>query len=179
MDSRWLGVIVLVIILGMGGWYVFAHPVSNGPVPIVETPVMTEPLATTTDAVPAGLVTVMYTANGFSPASVTITEGRTVKWTNETLGEMWIASAMHPTHTAYDSSTKDAHCVAGYAGPLPFDQCSSVAPGASYSFTFTKAGTWKYHDHVTSSMFGTVVVTAVPAAGGTGVTASTSVDVQL
>lgn len=159
MDSRWLGVIVLIIILGVGGWYVFSHPATTAPAPVVETPVAEES-ATTTDALPAGPVVVMYTANGFSPASVTVTEGQTVKWMNETSGKMWVGSAMHPTHTAYDSTTKDAHCAAGYTGPLPFDECKAEDPGVSYSFTFTKAGTWKYHDHMNTPMFGTVIVTA-------------------
>ncbi len=165
MDSRWLGVIVLIIILGVGGWYVFSHPVS--PAAVVETPVM-EPLATTTEPVPSGPVTVSYTANGFAPASITITEGQTVKWVNETSGKMWVASAVHPTHTAYDNTTKDAHCAASYTGPLPFDECAAEDPGVSYSFTFTKAGTWKYHDHMNAAKFGTVIVT----------TASTSANAQ-
>jgi plastocyanin len=68
---------------------------------------------------------------------------------------MWVASAMHPAHVVYDGTTKDAHCAAGYTGPVPFDQCAS---GTSYSFTFTKAGEWKYHNHVNASQFGSVTV---------------------
>ena len=120
MDSRWLGVIVLIIILGVGGWYVFSHPVTPAPV-TEETPIVTESATTTEEAIPAGPVTV------------------------------------------------------GYTGTIPFDACESVGPGESYSFTFTKADTWKYHDHVHATMFGTVVVTATPA---TTVTASTSVNVR-
>ena len=157
MDSRWLGVIVLIIILGVGGWYVFSHPVTPAPV-TEETPLVTETATTTEETVPAGPVTVMYTETGFSPASVSIVEGQTVKWINQSSGEMWVASAVHPTHAVYDGTTKNAHCVAGYTGPLPFDACESAGPGESYSFTFTKAGTWKYHGHVNAAMVGTVVV---------------------
>jgi len=174
MDSRWLGVIVLIIILGVGGWYVFSHPVTPAPV-TEETPIVTESATTTEEAIPAGPVTVMYTSTGFSPGSVSIAEGQTVKWINQSSGEMWVAAAVHPTHMAYDGTTKNAHCAVGYTGTIPFDACESVGPGESYSFTFTKADTWKYHDHVHATMFGTVVVTATPA---TTVTASTSVNVR-
>ena len=125
-------------------------------------------------------MTVTYTDTGFSPASVTVTEGQTVTWVNQSSKQMWVASARHPDHTVYDSSTKDAHCAAGYTGAVPFDECKGDTAGASYSFTFTKAGDWKYHNHVNAADFGTVVVTGAPSAsGGTSVTASTSVDVNV
>jgi len=40
-------------------------------------------------------------------------------------------------------------------GTTSFDQCAN---GGSYSFTFTKAGTWRYHNHSNASHFGTVIV---------------------
>ena len=68
---------------------------------------------------------------------------------------MWVASAPHPSHTGYDGTSRQTHCVAGYSGPKPFDQC---AAGTSFSFTFKQTGTWPYHDHNNSGKFGTVVV---------------------
>jgi len=175
MDSRWLGVIVLVIIIALGGWYVFSHPAtSQAP---TETASTTEEIATTTEANPAAAVpapvTVNYTDQGFSPGSVTVVQGQTVTWVNQSAKQMWVASGVHPTHSVYDSTGKDAHCAAGYAGSTPFDECAAVAAGTSYSFTFDKIGDWKYHNHSNAADFGNVVVTA-PAVEGA---ASTSVNV--
>ena len=99
--------------------------------------------------------TITYDGSSFSPASVTIAKGGTVTFTDTAGATMWVASALHPSHATYDSTSREEHCVSGYTGAKPFDQCAS---GASYSFTFDKAGTWQYHDHKNASAHGTVVV---------------------
>ena len=101
-------------------------------------------------------VTVTYSSNGFSPKNVTIKQGDTVTWASSAGSSMWVASAPHPAHDGYDGTSRAVHCAAGYQGAAPFDQC---IPGSTYSFTFTKVGTWYYHDHNNSSQFGSVVVT--------------------
>lgn len=65
---------------------------------------------------------------------------------------------MHPTHTAYSGTNASQHCPD--TKNEAFDQCSSVAAGGSFSFVFNKEGTWKYHNHVGTSSFGSVTVTA-------------------
>lgn len=97
---------------------------------------------------------VSYDGISFTPANVTIAKGGTVTFTS-TAPSMWIASAPHPAHTGYDGTDRPTHCAAGYAGPKPFDQCRS---GTTYSFTFGKPGSWKYHDHMNASAFGSVTV---------------------
>ncbi len=97
--------------------------------------------------------TVTYTTNGFSPSNVTIKKGGTVTWVNEGTGEMWVGSAMHPTHSGYDGTTLAAHC--DDAASTSFDQCEN---GDNYSFTFDKVGKWNYHNHSRSSHFGSVTV---------------------
>lgn len=97
-------------------------------------------------APPSGAVSravVAYGANGFSPSSITVAVGETVVFMNENSVDMWPASAPHPTHTDYPE----------------FDAKKPVAPGNSYSFTFTRVGTWKYHNHLNPTHFGSVVVT--------------------
>lgn len=96
--------------------------------------------------------TVTYSASGFSPGAVTVRVGGTVTWTNSGSGQMWVASAQHPIHSAYDDTTLQEHCGAGSSS---FDQCAN---GASFNFTFDKAGTWRYHNHSQASHFGTVIV---------------------
>jgi plastocyanin len=84
-----------------------------------------------------------YTDSGFVPASVTIKKGTIVTFDNESTKSMWPASAPHPTHTDYPE----------------FDPKKAIAPGETWPFTFTKVGTWKYHDHLNPSRFGTIIVT--------------------
>lgn len=151
-NSTIVWVVLAIIIVAGGAWYFVAN---NNAAPA------TAPTTDTTGTVPAAgttagnTVTVLYGPNGFSPSTVTIKQGDTVTFTNNGGDEMWIASAPHPTHEGYDGTTKDQHCVAGYSGPAPFDQC---AVGTTFSFKFDKAGTWKYHNHGNASDFGTVIV---------------------
>jgi len=108
--------------------------------------------ATPTSAAQAG-ATVTYTASGFSPKTVTVKKGESVTFIDQTGKGMWVASAQHPTHTAYSGTTRTAHCpdTAGTA----FDQCGI---GSSYTFTFQKTGAWAYHNHVDAGDIGKVIV---------------------
>ena len=76
----------------------------------------------------------------FSPATVTVTEGDTVTWSN--------SDAVAHTATAEDGS---------------FDT-GSIGGGSSDSVTFDAAGTFAYHCTIHPSMTGTVVVEAAAAA---------------
>jgi plastocyanin len=70
----------------------------------------------------------------FSPATLSVPVGTKVTWTNK-------GSAAH-TVTA-DQGAFDSH---------------AVQPGASFAFTFTKAGTYAYHCTIHPSMKATVAV---------------------
>lgn len=86
---------------------------------------------------------VNYTAAGFSPKTVAIKKGETVVFENKTGKPASVASAVHPTHLLYPE----------------FDQYKTDQRGKDeFRFTFEKAGTWKYHDHLNSTMTGTVIV---------------------
>jgi plastocyanin len=86
---------------------------------------------------------VQYTANGFTPATLTVRKGTTVVFTNSSTAGMWVASDVHPTHQLLSG----------------FDQRESVGAGGTYRYTFAVVGTWRYHDHVNPQRTGTVVVT--------------------
>jgi plastocyanin len=91
---------------------------------------------------PTGANTVKYTDAGFVPASIDVTPGTTVTFVNDSSGQMWVASDPHPTHT-----------------DLPgFDEHTAVSKGGTYTYTFTKVGTWGYHNHVHASAKGTINV---------------------
>jgi plastocyanin len=168
MRNAWIWIVVLVIIL-VGGyiWWQSSQSVQpESPAPSVDT-IITPPApadtttgtntstSTSSTGTTAGPVTITYDGKSFSPASVTVKKGNTVKWV-DTSGQMWVASAPHPAHTGYDGTSRSTHCAPGYTGAMPFDEC---VLGSSYSFTFDKVGTWPYHDHMNPSAFGSVVVT--------------------
>ena len=88
--------------------------------------------------------TVVYTDAGFSPQTLTIAQGGSVTFINQTTaGKMSVASDEHPAHTIYPE----------------FDQYKTSARGQKeFTFTFTKSGTWNYHDHIKANFGGTVIV---------------------
>jgi len=99
-------------------------------------------------------VRVVYTDNGFEPSEVTINAGDTVKFVDESeANDMWVATALHPTHTVYPGSDIDK-CDTASPGEL-FDQCGT---GESFELTFSEVGEWAYHNHVNADDFGKVIV---------------------
>ncbi len=95
---------------------------------------------------------VSYTESGFSPASVTIKRGQTVRFVNNAGRETWPASAFHPTHGVYPEKS-GSDCLGS-----SFDACRGLKPGEFWEFTFNTVGSWKYHDHLSASKTGTIVV---------------------
>lgn len=99
---------------------------------------------------------ITYTDSGYTPNTITIKKGETVIWKNESRFSMWTASAVHPTHKAYPGSGIEM-CGVNTLIAI-FDACKGYSPGQSWSFKFDNVGTWKYHNHVNSSHFGTITV---------------------
>jgi hypothetical protein len=61
---------------------------------------------------------------------------------NESGKKMWVASDDHPSHLIYPE----------------FDAKKGVETGSTYEFVFNKVGTWGYHNHLSPSSTGTVIV---------------------
>ena len=85
---------------------------------------------------------VRITDDGFDPSTLTVSSGTTVTFENESSDDSWPASDVHPTHQLYPG----------------FDAKKPLLSGDSYSFTFTKAGSWGYHNHLEPDVKGTIVV---------------------
>lgn len=90
----------------------------------------------------SGEVVVEMTANGFNPPASSIKAGTTVKFINKDTVPRWPASGMHPTHQVCPG----------------FDSKKSIAPGESYSFTFTEAKNCPMHDHLNPATRGAITV---------------------
>ncbi len=115
----------------------FAEPISA---PVNE--VRDLPAVRQTSVLQPEVVSISITEKGFEPATIKVTAGAKVVWTNKDIRPHWPASALHPTHNL-----------------LPgFDALQGLSEGESYSFVFEKAGTWKYHDHLNPGLVGVVEV---------------------
>lgn len=183
--AGWAVVVVLVVAIVGGAWWYMTRNTNPGGLPVAPgvqaVPSPTGPANETGSNVPANsdagqpdtgvqgaagasvsvsaapmTATVTYNNDsGFSPKSVSIAKGGTVTFKDEGGAPMWVASDEHPSHTEYDGTSRTAHCAAGYAGEKPFDQCGT---GTTYSFTFTKAGSFQFHNHAAAQFSGMVVV---------------------
>ncbi len=89
-----------------------------------------------------GMETVRYTDSGFQPKKLTVPVGTMVEFVNQSNLEMWVASNVHPEHEILPT----------------FDQFKGVAKGQSYMYTFDKKGTWPYHDHISPTIQGVIIV---------------------
>ena len=133
--KAWLALLVLgalLLLAACGG-----SPSGPGSTP---TPAGTTPTATAAGNGQA--VTITTDSSGsfaFSPATLTIKVGTTVTWTNMT-------QTGH-TVTSDDGKSFDS----GISTPI-------AASGGTYSFTFTKAGTFAYHCQIHPFMKATIIV---------------------
>ena len=100
------------------------------------TPAGTLPTVSTAVVPASGEVLVTIAGFAFDPAALTIKVGTTVKWTNQ--------DSVGHSVTADDNSWGSGN----------------LAQGNSYTFTFTKAGTYAYHCGVHPNMKATITVVA-------------------
>lgn len=102
-----------------------------------------EPVPATSSAAPAVKdIIVAILDDGFFPSVLRVSKGTNVTWVNKDSVPHWPASDPHPTH----------HLLPG------FDPLRPLQTGDNYSFTFDKAGSWKYHDNLNPSLTAVVEV---------------------
>lgn len=158
-------IILTTVAILLVGIVVFLYTRNSGEVPTLSptpTPTPTTegmpmPLPTDVPAQPGFIKEISYSDNGFSPSILTISVGESVRFFNE--GNrllMWPASAVHPTHKAYPG-TDIAKCGTSSQNGM-FDACKGYGTGESWEFRFNEQGTWKYHNHLQPTHFGTIIV---------------------
>lgn len=149
--NKTITVLVVALVAIIGGVIYLTQNANNevatetvSPSPTATATATVSPTATPTPTATAkpNEVIVRYTDSGYSPNSVEVSVGTKVTFLNESSVLMWTASAPHPTHTDLPS----------------LDAKVGIGTGKSYSFTFTQKGTWKYHNHLKASHFGSVTV---------------------
>ncbi|WP_428117766.1 cupredoxin domain-containing protein [Candidatus Poriferisodalis sp.] len=90
---------------------------------------------------------VTYSSDGlFVPERLEIVTGDTVTFVNESGYGVWPASNIHPSHAIYPT----------------FDPLGDIPSGESWSFRFTRNGTWRYHNHSLASETGVIVSSGAP-----------------
>jgi len=86
----------------------------------------------------AATIAIKITATGFTPKTVSINQGDAVKWTN--------ADKVNHQLVANNGA---------FASPI-------IKPGETYTFTFSAAGTFHYHDALHPALTGTIAVKGPP-----------------
>lgn len=138
---------IVVVILIFVGYLLFAPKTTRQP----EVPAVGEQTVPSEGGVSSGReVTVGYTEDGFSPNPITINKGDSILFMNLGSGQMWPASAVHPSHAEYPTT---GGCIGS-----TFDACRDIGPGNGWSFQFDIPGTWRYHNHVNTAHTGVVIV---------------------
>lgn len=140
--NLWIGLVV-VLVIGLAGWYLMRPKQEVIPTPSVDsmTPSTDTANPSASSSAMMNEVIVNISSTGFSPNDITIKVGESVTWMNVDNAMHNVSSAPHPIHTTYT--------------PL---NLGSFAAGEKVSLVFDKAGTYKYHDHLNPSIFGSITV---------------------
>jgi plastocyanin len=142
---RWFCLLTLgalVLLASCGNATTTGSTAATTNTPAGSTPTTAASTPTTATSGSTMKVTIMTDSSGsfaFSPATLTVPVGTMVTWTNMT-------GAPH-TVTSDDGKSFDS----GTANPIS-------AQGGTFSFTFTKAGTFAYHCQFHTFMKGTIIV---------------------
>lgn len=124
----------LVLSLTLAGgayWFVSRTPPDGADMPLPA------------DEIPDGVYVVTLTTDGFQPDRLSIPIGATVAFRSTTGDMFWPASNLHPSHLIYPE----------------FDPQKPIQQNAVWTFTFTKAGEWEFHDHLAPYYTGVITVT--------------------
>ena len=140
-------VLIALFVVGIGvaaGWYyISSDRLTKSVMNVPAISVSPSPLVTASIEQPVASDTVTYTDAGFSPKTITVKKGTAVSFTNASAIDMWVVSGVHPTHQL-----------------LPgFDQKGAKTKGGVFTYTFTKIGTWQYHNEGRPTDTAFVVVT--------------------
>lgn len=140
-----IGVILAVLIVGILFLNMSKSTKTKTPQPLpkqtTNAPTTTDSPTPTEDSTMKKEIEITLTSTGFSPAKVTIERGTTVVWTNKSSKVATVDSNPHPVHTS-----------------MPEANLGSFNDGETLDFTFTKPGTFNYHNHFNPTQGGNITV---------------------
>lgn len=134
--NRVLLIVVIAVLVGLAAWFGISRD-NNTNKSNMDMNKSTSTNQSQQKAEPVAADKVSIRDFAFTPADITVKKGTAVTWTNDDT----------VAHTVTENDGQD--------GPAS----SELAPGKTYSFTFSKAGTFKYHCSLHPQMTGTVAVT--------------------
>ena len=167
--NKTLTIVIVAVVIIIGGYFAwgYLYPASisyapseteqrtyTPPTNYTQNPTATQPATSTSPSASAKTWNIDCQNGTYVPNQVNIKKGDTVTWTNVSCDPTWPASAMHPTHGVYPQNTG----MCAQIGGSDFDACFGLKKGEAWSFKFDIVGSWKFHDHLHSSVFGTVNV---------------------
>jgi plastocyanin len=130
---------VVVVVVGLGGWWLIASMSANDMNDSSNDTTNGQNQAADEDVEVAATIT--YTNEGFTPATITVKVGDTIKIVNNAENVMYFASDEHPTHLNNSELN-----------------IGDIEPGSSATVTVASQGTWGYHDHYNASAGGEIIV---------------------
>jgi plastocyanin len=94
---------------------------------------------------------VSYTDSGFSPSVLSVKAGDTVRFTNNSSQQLWIAAIGTGTAAIYPGTSD--------CGGSTFDSCQPLQPGEFWQFAFTEPGTYDFENNLEPSKSGSITIT--------------------
>ncbi len=104
---------------------------------VEEVPAMTALMKEVLEKSTGFQLLVSYTDGGFQPSHASIKRGDTVRFTNNSSGEVWVSAAA--VHNGNIFPGGPSSC-----GQSAFDSCTALQPKEFWEFTFDESGTWGY-----------------------------------
>lgn len=133
-------VIAILVIAGIIWWLMSSIPSNTATTP---TPNSSSDQTTSEEAPDAvAAETITYTDDGFSPTTITVKVGDTIRVVNQSSEPLELSSDDHPTHR------ED-----------PELNMPTIQAGDDGMLKVTKAGDWGYHNHLNSKHEGKLTVT--------------------
>lgn len=138
-------IIVVVVILLIGTGYILLREDSDDKTTnsgnSSQAATNASPQASPDNDTDQAAATIIYSNDGYSPATTTVKTGDTVVIKNDSSRAMQFDSDPHPAHTDNEELNVGV-----------------VEPGESMSFVVKRTGTFGYHNHLNASDTGTIIV---------------------
>lgn len=93
---------------------------------------------------------ISYTDYGFEPADASIKLGETVRFTNNSSEDLWVAARGDSEAPLYGGKSE--------CGTSALDTCRALKPKEFWEFTFDKAGTWFFINNLDKERSGVIRV---------------------